>query len=132
MKRIIKIALLTIITPLLIGELASAFQTKEPITKERAIKLAEQFIIDNGYTTLPANKSKLSYELFNQFENSVDSILKRRHNTLHEKAFCVSEDKDRWDVGFLSTDVVLSKLDSLQRQSDLPGRAVIVMKDTTI
>ena len=128
-KSIIKISSLTILSALLVCGLTSAFQTNNPLTKVQAVKLAEKFIIDNGYTDLPADKSKLSYELFDQYENNVDSILKRRHNTLQPKAFCISEDKDRWDVGFLSVGVELSKLDSLQRQTNLSGRAVIVMKD---
>jgi hypothetical protein len=127
MRQIIYVSLLAMTIPLLTWGLTSC-QTKDPM-KEQAIKLAEQFIIDNGYTSLPADKSKLSYELFDQLENNVDSILKRRHNTLQSKAFCISENKDRWNVGFLSTEVNLSKLDSKQRQTDLPGRAVIVMKD---
>lgn len=129
MKNIYKIFSLTILSLVLVWGLTSAFQTTDQMTKEQAVKLAEQFIIDNGYTNLPADKSKLSYELFDQYENNVDSILKRRHNTLQPKAFCISEDKDRWDVGFLSTGVDLSKLDSIQRQTNLSGRAVIVMKD---
>mgnify|MGYP001407131226 CR=1 FL=1 len=129
MKNIYKIFSLTILSVVLVWGLTSAFQTTDQMTKEQAVKLAEQFIIDNGYTNLPADKSKLSYELFDQYENNVDSILKRRHNTLQPKAFCISEDKDRWDVGFLSTGIDLSKLDSIQRQTNLSGRAVIVMKD---
>ena len=129
-NRIIKTSLLTTITALLIWLLTAAFQTKVPITKEQAIKLAEQFIIANGYTTSPADKSKLSYELFDQqLGKSADSILYHRYNTLQAKAFCISEDKDRWHIGFLLTDIDLSKLDSNQRNTDLPGRAIIVMKD---
>lgn len=131
MKSIIKISTLTILTIVLVWGLTSAFRPNDQLTKEQAVKLAEQFIIDNGYTNLPADKSKLSYELFDQYENNVDSILKHRRNTLQAKAFCISEDKDRWDVGFLSICVDLSKLDSIQRQTNLSGRAVIVMKDGT-
>lgn len=112
----------------LLGCLVSAFQPNRGVTKEEAIKRAEAFIADNGYTHLPANKSKLSYEILDRDE-SVDSLLKRRRNRLHPKAFCISEEQDRWDIGFLSTSVNLSKLDSTQRQTNLPGRAVIVQKD---
>lgn len=130
--RHIKTSLLKLIAPLLIWLLTPAFQTKGPITKKQAIKLAEQFIINNGYTNLPADKSKLSHELFDQLpEKSTDSILYRRHNTLQAKAFCISENIDKWYIGFLSTEVDLSKLDSTQRKKDLPGRAVIVTKDGT-
>jgi DUF4097 and DUF4098 domain-containing protein YvlB len=129
MKSTYKIFTLTILSIALIGGLTSAFKTNEQMTKEQAIKLAEQFIINNGYTSLPADKSKLSYELFDQYENNVDSIPKHRYNTLQQKAFCISEDKDWWDVGFLSTSIDLNKLDSIQRQTNLSGRAVIVMKN---
>lgn len=129
MKRTYKIFTLIILSVALVWGLTSAFQTNGQMAKEKAVKLAEQFIIDNGYTNLPADKSKLSYELFDHYENNVDSILKQRHNTLQKKAFCISEDKDRWDVGFLSTSVDLSKLNSIQRQTNLSGRAVIVMKN---
>jgi len=124
-----KIFIRTILMLVLIWTLISSFQIGDTLTQEQAIKLAEKFIIDNGYTSLPANKSKLSYELFDQLgNNNVDSILKWRHNTLQTKAFCIGGDKTRWDVGFLSTSVDLNKLDSIQRQTDLSGRAVIVMK----
>ena len=113
----------------LIWGMTSSFQETNGLTKEQAILLAEQFIIDNGYTALPANKSKLNYELFDRYANDVDSVLIRRSNTLHKKAFCISEEDDRWDVGFLSTSIDINKLDSTKRQTDLSGRAVIVMKD---
>lgn len=124
-----KISTLAIISIGLAWILPSCFQTKTDIRRDEAIKLAEQFVIDNGYTDLPADKSKLGFELFDRYENNADSILKRRCNTLQPKAFCIGEDKDRWDVGFLSTGVDLTKLDSIQRQTDLSGRAVIVMKN---
>lgn len=107
----------------------SAFQIDEQLTQSEVIRLAEQFIAENGYTNTQANKTKLRYELFDRYENNVDSILKHRHNTLQPKAFCISEDEDRWYIGFLSTKVDPNTLDSLQRQTDLPGRAVIVTKN---
>ncbi len=113
----------------MIWGLTSAFQSNGTLTKEQAIKLAEKFVVDNGYTNLAADKSKLSYELFDRYENNIDSILKHRKNTLHLKAFYIGESADRWDVGFLSSSIDLSKLDSIQLNSNLQGRAVIVMKN---
>ena len=129
MNRILRISILTIILLALVWGLSSAFRANDLVTQEQAIKLAEQFIIENGYTNLPADKLKLSYELFDSYENNIDSILSIRHNTLLPKAFCISENPDRWNVGFLLTTVDLSKLDSAQLKSNLHGRAVIVMKD---
>ena len=127
MKSVLKWSMSTITAVSMLFGLA-AFQKRVDLREQQAIKLAEQFIIDNGYTRLPADKSKISYYPFPRYENT-DSIIVRRYNTLQSKAFCVSEDEDRWDVGFLSADIDLSKLDSLQRQGNLPGRAVIVMKN---
>jgi hypothetical protein len=129
MKRITKIATLTILCIALTGAVTSAFRSPDQLTKEEAIELAEKFIRENGYTNVAADKSNLSYELFDRYENSIDSILSRRRNTLQPKAFCISADQERWNVGFLSTGIDLSKLDSVERQTDLPGRAVIVMKN---
>jgi hypothetical protein len=109
--------------------LITAFKRNEVVTREQAIILAERFVINNGYTSLPADTSKLSYELFDAYNESINSMLKERHNMLHPKAFCISEDDDRWDVGFLSTSINVSKLDSISRQTDLSGRAIIVYKN---
>tara|TARA_B110000908_G_scaffold122749_1_gene143960 strand:- start:76 stop:516 length:441 start_codon:yes stop_codon:yes gene_type:complete len=127
MNRIKKSSLLTIIVFGIIWGFTSSFQQTNELTKEQVIELAEQFIIDNGYTNLPANKTKLNYELFDK--KNKDSVVARRKNKLHKKAFCISERDDRWDVGFLSTNVDLNKIDSTERETDLPGRAVIVMKN---
>ncbi|WP_299685839.1 hypothetical protein [uncultured Dokdonia sp.] len=127
MNRIKKTSLFTIIVFGIIWVLTSSFQMTNELTKEQAIELAEQYIIDNGYTNSPANKTKLNYELFDG--NDVDKIIARRKNTLRKKAFCISENEERWDVGFLSTSVDLNKLDSEKRKTDLSGRAVIVMKN---
>lgn len=129
MKSLYKIFTLTILSVALFWGQSSTYKTNYQITKEQAIKLAEEFILVNGYTSLPADKSKLSYELFDRYDNNVDSILKRRHNTLQQKAFCISENNDRWDIGFLSSSVDINKIDSIQLQTNLSGRAVIVMKD---
>ena len=129
MSRILKKSILIVILIGLVWGQTSAFQKTYLLTEDQAIKLAEKFIIDNGYTNLPADKSKLRYELLDQLENNVDSILNHRRNTLQPKAFCISDRNDMWDVGFLTTGIDLSKLDSTQLQSDLPGRTVIVMKN---
>ncbi len=106
----------------------TSFQNTITISEVTAIKLAEQFIADNGYTLKPAKRKKLSYELWDRYENSTESLLKRRHNSYYDKAFCISENDSTWYIGFLSTSVDLSLLDTVQRQSNLPGRFVEVAK----
>lgn len=108
--------------------LFASFRSLNIITKEKAIEVAENFIRINGYTAAPAVKSQLSYELSDQFY-SVDALLKHRYNSLHEKAFCIAKYRNQWYVGFLSSTVKPDELDSIQRKSDLPGRAVIVPAD---
>jgi hypothetical protein len=119
MHGFLKIRTRSLVLLALFGCLTSSFQANNSVIQEQAIKLAEQCVVDNGYTLLPTDKSKVSYELFDLDDDGVDNILKRRYNSLQPKAFCVSESDDRWDVGFLSTKVDASGLSSSQRQSDL-------------
>ena len=56
MKNMIK-NWLAILFLMFLVETGSSFKIQNNINEEEAIHLAEQFIIDNGYTTLPANKS---------------------------------------------------------------------------
>lgn len=129
MKTITKFSLFKITFALIICVLTFSCKTNNQLTEKQAVKVAEQFIIDNGYTNMPANKSKLSYELYDQLENNMDSILNQRYNILQPKAFCISEDEDKWNVGFLSVGVNLNKLDSMEQNDDVSGQAVIVMKE---
>jgi hypothetical protein len=109
---------------------ALSHELQSRVSKMQAIIQAEKFIRDNGYTSAPPDKSELSYELFDGlFEKNIDLILSRRRNTLHAKAFCLSEDEDVWHVGFLSSTIKMASLSASERQSDLPGRAVVVRKD---
>lgn len=129
-----KTSMLRILLLGLVFELLPISKTYAQLTQEQAIQLAENYIIDNGYTNLPADKSKFSNEHRDEYdsikyENWIEEMLKERHNTIQRKAFCISENEDRWNVGFLFTDVDLDKLDSIQRQADLHGMAVVVYKN---
>ena len=129
MRRVATKYILNIILIGFVWGFTSAFQNNNGLTRQQAINLAEQFIIDNGYTNLPGDSLKISFELFDRYEKNYGSILKRRYNTLQPKAFCIYEDEDKWNVGFLASRVNLTQLDSKQLNSDLSGRAVIVMKN---
>lgn len=115
--------LLNLACPLALG------QTQE-VSRQQAIHVAEVFIQRNGYTSKPAETSTLQYELFDAYEKDIHAILKTRRNSLHPKAFCITEEPDSWHIGFLSTSVNLSSLNNSQKQTDLEGRAVIVSKRT--
>jgi hypothetical protein len=123
-----KVTLILIFIFLFISCEKKSNRFKVPIVKEDAIKIAEQFILDNGYTYLPPNKSKISYELFDGLYHNIDSILKNRYNILQRKAFYYSEHDDRWNIGFLYTSNTDNMNESLEDTLDLKGRAVIVMK----
>jgi len=124
-----KIIILNFIFLIFGSTITISCQNTNPLTQYDAIRQAEQYIIDNGYTDKPADKAKIRYEfLYDDYVNNVDSLLKRRYNTLHSKAFCISEEPDSWHIGFLSSTVDLSKLSEAQRNSDLLGRAVIITK----
>jgi hypothetical protein len=101
-------------------------QERAELTEKGAIDLAEQFVKDNGYTDAPANESSISFELMDQTGEDVSVILERRHNTLHPKAFCISEDRDVFHIGFLAHRVDISNMETLELNNDLSGRAVIV------
>lgn len=124
---------LLIVSALLIGFIAvssaAMVQFDKNLNQTQAIRVAEDFVRSNGYTSALADKAQLKYELLDRYEKSIDAILKQRRNTLHPTAFCVSEEAERWNIGFLSTEVNIAKLDQAQRQTDLSGRAVIVSKD---
>lgn len=66
-----------------------AHPQKRRLTQSEAVALAEQFIAQNGYTDLPPDKTKISYETI-EWESNVDRILQQRHNTLERRAYGVS------------------------------------------
>ena len=61
-------------------------QKRRPLTQAEAVALAEQFIEQNGYTDLPPDKTKLSYETI-EWESNVDKMLEQRHDTLERNAY---------------------------------------------
>jgi hypothetical protein len=72
------------------------------ISGAEAVRLAEFFVIANGYTSLPPmeDKSKLSYESWRD-SPPAEEALKRRHDTIESKAYGVMyEEKYGWSVVF--------------------------------
>jgi hypothetical protein len=78
-----------VLSTILFGALAVPAQTKKPLSETEAIRLAEAFVINNGYTNLPPVKdlSKLAYESLD-FTNPNEALNARR-NTLERKAYGV-------------------------------------------
>lgn len=71
--------------------------------EETAARLAEEFVARNGYTDLPAERDKLSYESL-EGAGDDDSLLEMRRDTLERKAYAVfpgaRRDADGWTVVF--------------------------------
>ena len=62
------------------------------IDEAQAISIAEQFIVQNGYTDLPPmeDRSKLFYESI-EGGSTPDEILEYRHNTLERSAYGIKK-----------------------------------------
>jgi hypothetical protein len=78
-------------------------QGKKQLTEADAIRLAERFIVQNGYTDLPAmkDKTKLSHESIDF--SDPDERLKLRFNSLERKAYGLGKvdlRKDGWTIVF--------------------------------
>jgi len=57
----------------------------EELPEAKAVRIAEEFVAQNGYTDLPADKSKIAHETV-EFARNLDELLKMRANTLERKA----------------------------------------------
>lgn len=101
-------------------------QSLRAISEEEIVKIAENFIIENGYTDLPPtdDKKKIVFESIEWTEN-VEEILKSRHNTLQKKAYGILKGRkggtDGFTVVFLYVDKSVIKT----------GRAVTMDSDGT-
>lgn len=107
-------------------------------SESKAIKLAEAFMRCNGFTdqSIDTSAQKLSYTLNDQMEMQMgrfdfDTLIHRRHNSVYPDAKYItySEIKKGWMVGFVSTNFQLSSLDTLNKESSLPGLTVIIHDD---
>lgn len=58
----------------------------EELPEARAVRVAEEFVVQNGYTDSPADKSKIAHETV-EFARNLDELLKMRANTLERKAY---------------------------------------------
>ena len=109
--------------------LTSFCTQNKPSTKDEAMIIAQQFLVDNGYTSLPGDESKIQYELMEGGE-SAEKIFSQRKNTLSPLAYYFSESETEWSFGFLSTKVKVEELSAEDWKKDLAGRVVIVSKTT--
>ena len=71
-----------------------------PISESEAIRRAEQFVARNGYTDLPADRSRLNAEPVVLSSGTEEEELKLRHDTLERKADGAFGDAGGWVVYF--------------------------------
>lgn len=68
-------------------------------TADDAIRIAEEFVIANGYTTEPADPSKFRYGTL-EFESDRDELLKRRRGTIEPEVYAYEETSTGWWLYF--------------------------------
>lgn len=81
---------------------ANSYSQRKSLSKAEAIRLAEIFIVQNGYTDLPPDKSKIAFESI-EWESDINEILKSRYDTLERKAYGIAhrtKDTSGWTVIF--------------------------------
>lgn len=110
-------------TSLLLLVSVVAYPQKRRLTQSEAVALAEQFIAQNGYTDLPPDKTKLSYETI-EWETNVDRMLQQRHNTLERRAYGVRRGRKGGDPGW-------TVAFRYKGQAGATGRAVTMNLDGT-
>jgi hypothetical protein len=108
-------------------------QLKTESPEEKAVRLAEEFIKQNGYTNASPDKNNLSHETVEYYDN-IDELLEQRHNTLASKAYGVLYrgrlgDDTGWTVVFRYSDKSIKELEKLPKSNltsnpKLKGRAV--------
>jgi len=108
---------------LLVFSIADARGKK--LNQSEAIKLAERFIILNGYTDLPPNKNRVVLESIEASPNT-DELLRERRNTLERKAYGVARGRKIRSSGWT---VVFRYKDRSDPEMREIGRAVTMDAD---
>jgi len=115
-----------ITTTLLLLSIAVVAQSqKGQLTQSEAVHLAEKFIARNGYTDLPADRTKLTYESI-EWEENVDKMLELRQDTLERRAYGFRTGRKGGEPGWT---IVFRFKHPTYRQMRTNGRAVTMNLD---
>ena len=95
----------------------------EETPEAKAVRMAEEFIAQNGCTDLPPSRDKISYETI-EWTDNVDELLEWRRNTLERKAYGIFYHKRLG--GWI---VVFQYKKSQNGINDKTGRAVTMDKN---
>lgn len=105
----------------LVGNDCSGEAPKRPLSREEAIRLAERFIRENGYTDHEISPdAQIANESF-EMHPSKEKRIRLRFNTLNPKAAGAKQTGGTWTVGFEYTDALKEKYPVSGRPT---GRAV--------
>jgi hypothetical protein len=88
-KKEMNLKLRVALTVFMLMCVANSYAETRKLRQAQAVKLAEEFIVRNGYTDLPPDKEHLAFESLERGSN-VDEILQARHNTLERKAYGIA------------------------------------------
>jgi hypothetical protein len=98
----LRFSVLTIM--IVIALLAGGFAWLRPLTADEAVRIAERFVRENGYTDFTPDDPRQLVPESIEFSRDRRDWLKRRHNTLKPKAvgyFTGSRNNPKgWTVGF--------------------------------
>ena len=106
------------------------------LTREQcaAIQIAEQFVLENGYTSAPAaeDRSRIALELADD-PSRIDRVLRMRHDSLKPHAYGLysggPEDPLAWMVIFEYTDRVIALVTRIEgKPREDPGGAAVLVK----
>ncbi len=112
-----------------VEDITNPISIKAESNEQKAVRLAEEFVKINGYTDVPAEKDKITYESV-EFANNLEELLKHRKNTLVSKAYGVSDfgkmSGKGWTVVFnhKNYDFASKMSDKEKRLYESVGRAV--------
>jgi hypothetical protein len=94
---------LTVVTLSLLCVVDSQAQ-RSKLNEAQAVKLAEQFIAQNGYTDLPPDKSRIVYETMD-LKSDIEKMLSARHDMLERDSYGIMRGRkggsSGWTVVFL-------------------------------
>lgn len=122
-KPILPKLIIAVASLLLVFPIADARGKK--LKQAEVIKLAERFIMLNGYTDLPPNKSRVVLESIEASPNT-DELLKKRRNTLERKAYGIAQGRKTGSFGWT---VVFRYKDRSDPEMHKIGRAVTMDAD---
>ena len=80
--------------------LAWCYTRPSPISGAEATRLAEEFIVRNGYTDLPPDRTREPTREVISFSSDIEEEFRLRHDTLERRAESAYRIGDGWWVAF--------------------------------